>query len=503
MSSIITIDVGTMSLRSIIYDTSNGKKLFDTAYKYHTIFPGPGLVEQNPLDWNRAVVEMMRGTAIFMTAKGIKPEAIAITSQRASIIPVDKNGKNLYNTITWQDKRSFSVCDEIEKKISLKEIYQRTGLRLNPYFSMPKMVWFKENEPELYKKTYKFLGVQDYVAYLLTGKFVTDWSQAARTLLMNIKEFKWDQKLLDVSGIDKDKLPALCPPGSQIGGVSEELAEATGMPYDLPVILAGGDQQNAALGLNVIKDGRAEANTGTGSFVIAYSDKPIFDENQRVLCSASAIPGKWIQEAGIFNTGSIYRWFKENLDSEASFDDMDKEAAAAAVGSGGTILIPHFEGSMAPYWNPFSTGLFFNLSLKTTKGEMIRSILEGIAMEIEDNLSLIQSVCGDLDIVSVAGGLTNSELFNNIQANVFNKRVLRYENPEATSLGAAMSAGVSLGIFDSYEDAFNAMSSKDHRTFEPQADLAKQYNSLRKKKVDLYNALNKNHIYEEFAGGIK
>lgn len=499
MSLIITIDVGTMSLRSIIYDTENGNRLFDVASKYHTIFPGPGLVEQNPKDWNRAVLYTMKKTAEFLTLNGLTAEAIAVTSQRASIIPVDKNGENLYNTITWQDKRSLPTCEKLKEKISPEEIYQRTGLRLNPYFSLPKMMWFKEHEPDLYKKTYKFLGVQDYVAFLLSGKFVTDWSQAARTLLMNIKEFKWDQTLIQASGIEEDKLPELVAPGSKIGGVSSKLAEETGLPYDLPVILAGGDQQNAALGLNIIKNGRAEANTGTGSFVISYSDKPVFDKNERVLCSSSAIPGKWILEAGIFNSGSIYRWFKENLGGNSDFNEMNKLAALASVGSDGTILIPHFEGSMAPYWNPLATGVFFNLSLNTTKGDMIRAILEGIAMEIEDNLSLIENVCGKLDVVSVAGGLTNSELFNNIQANVFNKDVVRYSNPEATSLGAAMSAAVSLGIFHDFEEAFEQMSSKDVTTYKPDQEVARKYANLRKKKVDLYNAINNGHVYEEFA----
>lgn len=498
MSLIITIDVGTMSLRSIIYDTDTGNNIFDVASSYHTIFPGQGLVEQNPQDWNKAVSYTMKQTGEYLKTNGLKAEAIAVTSQRASIIPVDSSGHNLYNTITWQDKRSLSTCDEIKQNISSKEIYQRTGLRLNPYFSMPKMVWFKEHEPDLYRKTYKFLGVQDYVAFLLTGRFVTDWTQAARTLLMNIKDYKWDQKLLQVSGIPVNKLPDLVAPGSKVGTITESLSLATGLPDNLPVILTGGDQPNAALGLNIIKNGRAEANTGTGSFVISYTDKPIFDKNERVLCSASAIPGKWIQEAGIFNTGSIYRWFKENLGAK-DWGEMNKLASLANVGADGTILIPHFEGSMAPYWNPLATGLFFNLSLNTTKGDMIRAILEGIAMEIEDNLSLIEKASGKLDVVSVAGGLTNSELFNNIQANVFNKKVVRYSNPEATSLGAAMSAGVSLGIFDNYEDAFKQMSSSTLKTYSPKEDIAKKYAKLRRRKVDLYNAINNGHVYEEFA----
>ncbi|MGI6527469.1 MAG: FGGY-family carbohydrate kinase [Caldicoprobacterales bacterium] len=219
-----------------------------------------------------------------------------------------------------------------------------------------------------------------------------------------------------------------------------------------------------------------------------------------MLCSASAVPGKWIVEAGIFNTGAIYRWFRDQFfeGEKANYTFMNEEAAASPLGSNGVMLIPHFEGSAAPFWNPYAKGLFFNLSLGTKKGDMVRSIFEGIAMEIADNFSLIDLVCGETNIVSVAGGMTRSDLFNQIQSDVFYKKVARYQNSEATSLGAAMGTAVTLGIYSTYEEAFANIVGKEDRIYEPNAENHIKYDKLRVRKHALYNALNQRGVYEKF-----
>ncbi len=498
MEYIITIDVGTMSMRSILYDIQ-GTSLFTSSYEYHAIFMAQGLVEQDTNDWKEALYFTLKETAEYISGKDIKVSAITVTSQRASVIPVDREGNPLHNAVTWQDKRSVLMCQQLLDEMSLTAIYKKTGLRANPYFSLPKMMWFKQKQPEIYSKTHKLIGVQDYIIHLLTGEFKTDWSQAARTMLMDIKNFKWDNELIHVAGMDEALLCELCPPGSIAGGLKADFAKETGLDEGIPVIMAGGDQQNAALALNILNPGMAEANTGTGSFVIAYSDKPVFDKKCRVLCSASAVPGKWIVEAGIFNTGSIYRWLREQFYSgdSANYSFMNEEALASPVGSNGVMLIPHFEGSAAPFWNPYAKGLFFNLSLGTKRGDMARAIFEGIAMEIADNLSLIEVVSGDIDIISVAGGMTRSDLFNQIQSDIFYKKVVRYQNSEASSLGATMSATVTLGIYHSYEEAF-ANIVGDEEIYIPNAENHIKYDKLRMRKHDLYNALNQRGVYEKF-----
>lgn len=500
MDHILVIDVGTSSLKSMLY-TSTGKLLNRASQEYHSEFFSNNHVEQDPFTWQDSLVNTLKATGDFIRNHDISIEAIVVTSQRASVIPVDAEGKVLHPAIMWQDRRSIAQCDQLLRGLSLKEIYGRTGLRANPYFSVPKMMWLKDERPEIYKKADKLIGVQDYVVKLLTGAYVTDWTQACRTLLMNINTFTWDEDMVRMSGIPLSKLPDLCPPGAQAGLLESSIAGQTGLKAGIPVIIGGGDQQCAALALNILRPGYAEANTGTGSFVIAYSETPQFDEESRTLCSAAAIPGKWIVEAGIFNTGSIHRWFREQFypEGEKSYALMNKEAAESPVGANGVIMLSHFEGSAAPYWNPLAKGMFLNLSLGTERRDFTRAILEGISLEIAHNISLIENLAPGISTVSVAGGLVAFDLFNQIQADSFNKRVIRYDNSEASSLGALMSAAVTLGIYQDYAGAFRAICPDQPIVFQPDPVNVEKYRILFKRKDELYQSLHRCGIYELFS----
>jgi xylulokinase/glycerol kinase len=500
MEHILVVDVGTSSLKAMLYDRT-GKLLNRASQEYHSEFSANNHVEQGAFTWKSALLATLKQTGEFLNARGVAVEAIAVTSQRASVIPIDRAGEPLHSAIMWQDKRSRPQCAELLRQMSLREIYCRSGLRVDPYFSAPKMMWLHEERPEIYAAAGKLIGVQDYVVYLLTGAYVTDWSQACRTMLMNINNFSWDKDLLSASGVEASKLPELLPPGSLAGSLDRAMASATGLAEGVPVIVCGGDQQCAALALNILRPGYAEANTGTGSFVIAYSEAPQFDGECRTLCSAAAVPGKWIAEAGIFNTGSVHRWFKEQFypEGEDAYALMNREAAESPVGANGVMMLSHFEGSAAPYWNPLAKGLFFNLSLGTRRSDLVRAILEGIALEIGHNLSLIENLVKNISMVSVAGGLVAFDLFNQIQADAFNKTVIRYDNAEASSLGAVMSASVTLGIHGDYPAAFRAVCGGDPIVFQPDEGRVAQYRALSQRKNALYQALNQNQVYESFA----
>lgn len=499
--NIISVDIGTSSLRTVLY-TSQGDKLHEVTQEYTSEYFGAGYVEQNPTTWKMALMGCLTGLAGWMEEHGKGAKAIAVTSQRSSLIAMDRENHRLHNAIMWQDKRSLPQCEALLADIGLKTLYRKTGLRINPYFVLPKILWLKENKPALHAKGAKFVGVQDYVVYHLTDTWKTDFSQACRTLLMDISTFRWDDDLLAAGGLTADQLPELVAPGSVAGTLTSAMAKATGLPSGLPVILAGGDQQNAALAMGVLAPGKAEANTGTGSFVISATDSPMFDEKCRILCQASAIPGKWILEAGIFNTGAIYRWCRNEFYKDYTCSDayhfMNKGAMKEAVGSGGVTLMPHFEGSAAPWWNPLAKGMFFNLSLGTKREQLARAVLEGIALEIDENLELMESLIGRIDEVNVAGGLTKSELFCTIQASAYNRRVIRHANTEASSLGSVMNALVGLGVYPDLESAYQTMVSGERLVFEPETDAVRRYGQVRRLKQRLYHTLNDSGLYEEF-----
>jgi xylulokinase/glycerol kinase len=505
MNHIIALDLGTSSMRSILYD-ENGKSICAFGHEYHSEFPRPSWVEQSPDSWKRAAADVLFRTASFMKDKGLAARGIAVTSQRSSLIPVDKDGRPLRDAIMWQDKRTIAECNGLVREYGLEHLYRLSGLRANPYFVLPKILWLKAHESGIYKVMRKALGVQDYVVYCLTGEYITDYTQAGRTMLMNIEKFQWEEELLRIAGISADRLPRLIPPGSAAGKLTPDFASLTGLPRGLPVAVSGGDQQNAAVALGVTGQGMAEANTGTGSFVIAYAEKPVFDASCRVLLQASAIAGKWVMEAGIFNTGSIYRWFKEQhcldlKDNPKPYMVMDDEASISGPGARGVMMLPHFEGSAAPYWNPMAKGLFFNLSLGSTRGDMNRAILEGVAMEISDCLELIAELTGNITAVNVAGGMVKSDLFCRIQAGVYDKPVIRYKNSEASSLGACMVSAEALGVHPGLDAASRAMAAGVEMSFQPHAKDVGVYQKLLAAKKKLYHALAESGVYETFMGG--
>ncbi len=496
MKHIIAVDVGTQSLRAVVFD-AKGSILFSAAHDYAPAFYPGNRAEQDPADWEAALRGTLFRAGAYLSQRGLKAECIAVTSQRASVIPVDERGAPLHPALMWQDKRATHQCEHIAGVVPPGELYRQCGLRLDPYFSLPKMLYLKQERPDVWQKTRKLLGVQDYVNFLLTGNYVTDWSQACRTMLMDINAFEWNLPLLEKLELKRELLCDLCSPGGVSGHLTEDFAHASGLPCGLPVLLCGGDQQCAALALGLFSPGSATVNTGTGSFVLGYVEKPVFDARQRILCSAAAVPGRWIVEAGIYASGATYNWCRKNFfpDSE-SFDEIDAEVANTPAGSNGVFVLPHFQGSAAPNWNPFAKGLFFNLTLGTTRGEMFRAVLEGIAMEIADNISLIEENSGPVDRVFLAGGLTKFPVYCQILSDALCKRAERLENSEASLLGCLMSARVTLGDFGNYEAACAAVVQSGARAFTPNEENAALYARMRDVKRALYGALDAAKIYE-------
>jgi len=495
------MDVGTSGMLTSIYDEKGGVH-YSTYSAYSTEFIYPSMVEEDPKDWRDASIDTLKNVAEYAAKHGIKPIGISVSSQRASLIPVEKDGTPMRNALMWQDKRTIAECDEMSAQITMEQLYALTGLRLSPYAVVPRMLWLKNHQSEIFDKAHKLIGVQDYVIHCLTGNFKTDWTQAARTMLMNIEKFKWEPELLKLANVTEDKLCELVPPASNAGGITAEMAGLTGLPQGLPVVIGGGDQQCAALALNVVAPGKAEANTGTGSFVIGYTDTPRFDKQCRVICSASAIPGKWILEAGIFNTGSVYRWFRDeychDLGTENIYDLMNKEVEASSAGARSVMMLPHFEGAAAPYWEPKGKGVFFNLSLGTTRGDMLRAVMEGISMEIADIIALLEGLSGKIDEVTIAGGMARANIFAQIQADVIGTLVTRSDNAEASSLGAAISGMTTLGVHSSVEEAAKVMMGSNFDRFNPNAENQAVYRKLRERKSKLFYALQQGGVYNEF-----
>ncbi|MFH2116106.1 MAG: FGGY-family carbohydrate kinase [Spirochaetota bacterium] len=491
---IIAVDTGTTSMRAVLFSPEGHILQISQIQNPPSYLPG-GLVEQATDSWKLALPAVLTETASAARVQGLRMAALSLSSNRSVVIPVDEAGQPLHPAIMWQDLRTEGLCKILADHAP--EVYARSGLPITSVFSAVKMRWLRDHQPDIFARTAKFIGVQDYLMHLLTGDFVTDRSMASRTNLYNLENRDWDPVLLDIFGLPASKLCRLINPGETAGMLASGMAGATGLEPGIPVISAGGDQQCAALGMGLLSTRDVVANTGTGSYVISLADKPLHDDKMRLFCNVSAIPGKFVVEATIPASGVVYRWFLENFYDSASagagvFNKINAEADAAPPGADGAILLPHFTGAGAPRWNSKANGAFYGISLSTSRGHLARAVLEGIAAEMAENLSLMEELTGPKVRVFVSGGLTRFSGFNHILADMFGKPVSVAQDAEATATGAWINAAVHLGHFASHAQAHEAASrptGNQGTSFEPDVTRHSIYQDLLARRSRLYDAL--------------
>lgn len=494
MKPILTIDVGSTNMKAVLHDDRGGV-LHLCSRGTRPEYLADQRVELDAHKLRTQLFSLLTESHSFLAQEGLSLTAISVTAQRSSVVPVDAQGESLAPVIMWHDKRTAPLCDGLREHEQL--VFALSGMTISPVYSAVKMLWIRNQRPEVYRKTVKMLGIQDYVLHNLCGRFVTDNSIASSTNLLNIHTRQWDPELLEIFGVDEKHLCELVAPGAVCGETTAALHRETGIPTGVSVISAGGDQQCGALGQGVLSPGKLKCTTGTGSYLLAFAETPVIDAQQRFVCKVGAIPGTYCLEAGIFTTGTVYRWFTEQFYKEVgtdgdggAFDIINREVAQSPPGSNGVIMLPHFEGSGAPHWNPADRGCFYNINLSTGRGDMARAILEAIVMETRENIQLFKRFIGPVDLISVAGGMTAFAFYNQLQADIFATRVVSYPNAEATALGAWISAAVTCGLFASYTEAFQcAQPMGEEKIFSPDPAQGALYEAICARRKSLYAAL--------------
>lgn len=414
MEAILTIDIGSSSMRATLHGGSGSvmnmcRRNTVPAYK-----SGGTLVELDADNYVNTLLSLLKESQDYCRKKNISPIALSVTSQRSSVVPVNSRGEPLAPFIMWHDKRTVPLCMELQHYEDY--VYKVSGLRISPVFSAIKMTWIREKMPDVYAHTAKMLGIHDLALFTLCGNFITDHSLASNTNLLNLSKRTWDSELLDIFSVKPSHLCELVPPGSICGKTTADLYRKTGITEGTPVVTAGGDQQCAALGLGVTSVGKLKCTTGTGSYLIAHVEAPVIDEKKRFLCKIGSIPGSYNLEAGMLTTGTVYRWFVEQFyaekSTEAGFETANRDVLSSPPGANGTILLPYFEGSGAPYWNPNDTGMFYGLKLSTKRADLARAVVEGIVLGMEENVSLFREKLGTVKQISISGGMTKFAAYN-------------------------------------------------------------------------------------------
>ena len=442
---ICVFDVGTTGARTVIFDL-NGKEIVKAYEEYPIVEQPVGISEQDPIIWWNAV----RNTCNKVVKSGIisPKEIIGIvgTFQRATVTLIDDNGEVLHPALTWMDEREISDFRELQEERGLRRI-------------IPKILWLKNNKSELYNKASKIICTDSYIYTKLCGECVTDPTNAINGIL-NMDTLQWDESLANLYDIPLNLWPRLAYPGEIIGGLNSEAAQALGLVENIPIIVGGGDQQCAALGLGVINNGQAKITTGTGIFVDLVHDKPIQPAGDIPIFSfPHVVKGKWVIEGVMPGTGSALKWFKDNFsqlqikESEESssdvYDILSKEAEQISPGSNGLLFIPLYT---------FRKGTIHGLSFNHKRAHMIRAIMESAVLSAQMYLNIIEGMVKVSNSeIKVDGGGMNSELWAQMFADVIDKKVLIPENKDGAALGAAILGFYGLRIFNTFDDAIEKM----------------------------------------------
>lgn len=488
----LVVDTGSSSMRTTLLD-ENGRKLFSSAREYHMVREEDGKCEIDAEVYNSSLTDLTKAAVGFASKNHIQIDCMAFTSQRSSVLTVDERCKPLGPIMMWQDARCAGICEDVLRETG-REVYEISGMRLTQVSSAPKMKYLKQIRPEQYEKAYKLIGIHDYLLYQATNIFATDSSLASRTCLMDIQKLSWSSRLCEIFSVDKDKLCKIHAPGDIVGYTTEDFAKKTGITAGIPVITAGGDQQSSVLGQGIIAPGEIGITIGTGAYVTAASDKPIFDPEMCANLSAAVTPGCWILEASTLSSGNVFRWFNEEFydqpAKDISYEDIDRDIEMTEPGANGLIALPYLSGKGFPDWDPYASGVFFNLSAGTSKADMSRALLEGIAFDVEECFARLKEMTGKSDRIIICGGLSKFPAFIQMLADILGETVIKASIAETTVHGALIQAAVAMGIYQSCEEAVGVLChSEEAGVYRPNMKVHQKYMRIKEARRRLYESI--------------
>lgn len=483
MSHILAYDLGTTGNKATIY-RYDGTLIASAFGSYETFHPKPNWVEQDPEQWWDSI--KVTTQKLLNQAKIDKDEitAISFSGQMMGTVPIDINGKPLRKAIIWADQRSMEQASRL-KKIGESEVYKLTGSRITPTYAGPKIAWIHDNEPEIYKNTHKFLFAKDYIAFKFTGKTGTDYSDASMSSIFDIKNNKWSDDLLEILGIDKEKIPDVFPSTSIVGNILQSVASELGLSSNTLVIRGGGDGACATLGAGVFDSSEAYLYLGSSSWISTCSKTPFFDEKARTFNFSHPIPGFYCPTGTMQSGGASYQWVKDaicSLEAEKAkelnlnvFKILDDIVDDTVPGAKNLIFLPYLLGERSPHWNVNAKGAFLGLSIIHKKPDMLRAVLEGVAFNLKIILDILENA-GNFEKIRLIGGGAKGRNWKQIIADILDKVIVIPEFlEEATSMGAAIIGGIGSNVF-SLNEARNFI--KDVQYIEPRREYREMYDKL-------------------------
>ncbi|MBO4890348.1 MAG: xylulokinase [Lachnospiraceae bacterium] len=475
---LLGIDIGTSACKVAVFDPQ-GQVLAQSNKPYKVYYPEQGWAEQDPDEWWSAICA---GIKEILGSSNIGAEDIAgigVDGQSWSAIPVDKEGKVLDRTPIWMDTRAREICDRTKRLVGEDRIFEVAGNDFLPSYTTPKMLWFKENRPEVFDDTVFFLQSNSYIVYKLTGVMSQDMSQGYGIHFFDMTKLEYDNSLADDLGLDPSLVPPLYNSDEIVGEISVEAASATGLSVGTPVVAGGLDAACGTLGAGVYEVGQTQEQGGQAGGMSICTDHAL--SHKKLILSPHVVPGKWLLQGGTVGGGGALKWFKQEFGQDLSFDDLTNEASGIAPGSDGVVFLPYMSGERSPIWDPDAKGVFYGLSFDKTRGHMIRALLEGVAFSLQHNLLTAEETGAGIGVLNAMGGSANSVLWTQIKADVTGRKIQVPASDTATTLGAAILAGIGCGIYKDYEQAVSS-TIKITRSQEPDMKNHEIY----KRSMELY-----------------
>jgi xylulokinase len=506
-SHLLGIDVGTTGLKAVLAH-ANGTMLAQASQEYPTHYPQPNWAEQDPEQWWRACCEVVPRVLAMAGVSGRDIAAIGASGQGVGVVPVDSDGAVLRPAIIWMDRRSDEQCRALRERVGEEEITRVNGARIDSFYLAPKWLWVKEHEPAVYRQTAAVLQANGYITLRLTATPCMDLSSGPLTLFFDSVRLGYSEDLAGRMGIDLEKMPPLAQGHEVIGSVTRAAAQATGLAEGTPVVGGAVDGTAAAIEGGLLADGDAVEMTGQSTVMLICASRPYLERDLFGL--VHGVPGKYLAVGGSTAAGGSLRWWRDalaDLERERGqqlgcdpFELLVGLAAGSPPGANRLVFLPYMFGERSPIWDTDARGVFFGLSLSTTKADMVRAILEGAAYGLRHNVEAAASAGFAVSSLGCVGGGARSDLWNQIKADVLGRPVRRLRAGTGAPMGDIMMAGVGAGVYRDFAEAMAAVVQVE-REFVPNPANRQIYDDLYGVFLGLYPALRERFAELARAGG--
>ena len=494
---IIGLDLGTTALKCAAY-TQEGHLVATTTREYSLLTPVADVVEVHPSTYWAEFTSAIRDLLTHPEVDASRVVALGISAQGETLLPLRADGSPARNAIVWLDNRAVEESAELANRFDEEHFYDVTGQpSMLPTWPAAKILWISRHEPAVFEATAKFLLIEDYFIWRMTGEYVSEGSLLTSTCYWDFRTRGWWPEMLDVLGIDASRLPSIVEPATAVGTLLPAVARDLGLPETMVVCTGALDQACGAIGAGAVGPGSFSENTGAAVALCAALPGPRLDPERRMPCHYHGVPGTYMFHT-FTSGGMVLRWFRDEFgDAERSvsgslgvdaYDLLTAEAARVAPGSEGLVVIPHLQGAMAPENNANARGAIVGLSLRHGRAQVARAVLESVAFVVRRNIEVLEDLGLVIPEVRALGGGARSRLWKQIEADVTGRPVVTTTQPDAATLGAAILAGVGTGRFTSAAEAAAEMV-QIADTFEPQAANVELYGESYGTYLETYDAL--------------